>query len=176
MRVLHAGCGGSPLPEYLPWTNVEETRLDIDAAHKPDVVASLTDMGDIGPFDALYCAHCLEHLYPHEVPVALAEFKRVLKLGGFAMVIVPDLEGLEMSDRSLYKTAEGLEVTAFDLFYGHRSLIPNHPFMAHHSGFTAALLRQAMQDAGFAPVSVKRAVDFNLIAVAVNAQELKKAA
>ena len=176
MRVLHAGCGGSPLPEYFPGQNIEEVRLDIDAQHKPDVVASLTSLGEIGPFDAIYCAHCLEHLYPHEVPLALDEFLRVLKPGGFAMVIVPDLEGLEPSDRELYKTNDGLSVTSFDLFYGHRLLIPNHPFMAHHSGFTAALMRQAMHDAGFAPVHVKRSTDFNLIAVAVKAQELKEAA
>lgn len=175
-KVLHAGCGGSPLPEYFPGKDVEEVRLDIDAQHKPDVVASLTSLGDIGPFDAVYCAHCLEHLYPHEVPIALSEFKRVLKPGGFAMVIVPDLQGLQLTDLVLYKTAAGLEVTAFDLFYGHRRLIEGHHYMAHHSGFTAVLLRQAMKDVGFAPVNVKRSTDFNLIAVAVKAQELKEAA
>lgn len=166
-RVLHAGCGGSPLPDYFPERDVLEVRLDIDPEMKPDIVASLTAMGDIGEFDAIFCSHCVEHLYPHDVPKALAEFVRVLKPGGYAMVIVPDLEGLEVSDRVLYTCLGGLEVTAFDLFYGHRRLIEGHPFMAHHSGFTAKLLDGAMRDAGFSPVNAKRVGDFNLIAVGV---------
>jgi SAM-dependent methyltransferase len=164
-RVLHAGCGGSPLPAYFPEQGAVEVRLDIDPAMKPDVVASLTDMGDIGEFDALFCAHCLEHLYPHDVPRALAEFARVLKPGGFAMVIVPDLEGLVLTESVLYTTGAGLAVTAFDLYYGHRRLIEANPYMAHHSGFTAPLLEDAMRDAGFETLQVKRAGDYNLIAV-----------
>lgn len=163
-RVLHAGCGGSPLPEYFPENDVEEVRLDIDPAMKPDIVASLTNVGEIGEFDAVFCAHCLEHLYPHEVPYALAEFARVLKPGGYAMIIVPDLEDLPVSGSVLYTTKAGLEVTAFDLFYGHRRLIEAQPYMAHHSGFTASLLHGAMNDAGL-NTSVKRAGDYNLIAV-----------
>jgi predicted SAM-dependent methyltransferase len=34
--------------------------------------------------DAIFSSHNIEHLYPHEVPVALAEFIRVLKPGLFA--------------------------------------------------------------------------------------------
>jgi SAM-dependent methyltransferase len=167
-RVLHAGCGGSPLPEYFPERDAIEVRLDIDPAMKPDIVASLVDMGEIGDFDAVFCSHCVEHLYPHEVPRALAEFARVLKPGGFAMVIVPDLGGLTVSDRVLYKSLAGMDVTAFDLFYGHRRLIEDHPHMAHHSGFTAGLLEGAMRDAGLTP-QVRRAGDYNLIGVGVKA-------
>jgi SAM-dependent methyltransferase len=165
--VLHAGCGGSPLPSYFPAQNAIEVRLDIDPAMAPDVVASLTQMGDIGEFDAVYCAHAIEHLYPHEVPRALAEFARVLKPGGFAMVVVPDLEDLPLTERVLYTTAGGVDVTAFDLFYGHRRLIEANPYMAHHSGFTAPLLEGAMRDAGFEVLQVKRPGDYNLIAVGV---------
>lgn len=165
-RVLHAGCGGANLPDYFPIKGAQEVRLDIDHSMKPDIVASLTDLGEVGQFDAVFCSHCLEHLYPHEVPKALAEFARVLKPGGYAMVIVPDLEGLEVTDRVLYTTPAGLEVTAFDLFYGHRRLIGENPFMAHHSGFTKALLDGAMWDAGLT-VNVRRAGDYNLIGVGI---------
>lgn len=169
MKVLHAGCGGAPLPDYFRQLgNVQETRLDINPEMKPDVVANLTDMGDIGEFDALYCAHCVEHLYPHEILMALSEFRRVLKPGGYAVVVVPDLEGLEVSDRVLYTTEAGLEVTAFDLFYGHRKLTEAQPYMAHHSGFTAALLTQAMRDAGFSVAPAKRS-EYNLVVIGVKA-------
>jgi len=150
---------------------MQEIRLDIDAKHKPDIVASITNMGDVGPFDAAYCSHCLEHLYPHDVPVALYEFNRVLRPGGTVVLIVPDLEGLEVSDRVLYVTDTGMEVTAFDMFYGHRRLIGANPYMAHHSGFTAPLLEQAMKEAGFESVRIKHAEKHHLIAVGTKATE-----
>lgn len=164
MRILHAGCGGERLPDYFQKDAVE-VRLDVTPEMKPDIVASITDMGEIGEFDALYCSHTVEHLYPHEVPKALAEFYRVLKPGGAAIIVVPDLEGLEVSDRVLYVTEAGLEVTAFDLFYGHRRLIENAPYMAHHSGFTQRLMSDSLKEAGFEP-DVKRVDGWQLVAAA----------
>lgn len=166
MRVLHAGCGGERLPKDI-FQDCEEVRLDIDSRHAPDIVAPITDMGDIGEFDAVYCSHTLEHLYPHQVPIALGEFRRVLKKGGKALVIVPDVEDLKLSDEVLYTTQAGLDVTAFDLFYGHRRLIEQNPFMAHHCAFTAKLLEDVMRFAGFEIVSTKRDSFWNLIGVGV---------
>ena len=42
--------------------------------------------------DPVYSSHNIEHLYPHEVPLALAEFLRVLKPDGFFVVTCPDLK------------------------------------------------------------------------------------
>lgn len=166
MKVLHAGCGGAPLPvDYFP--TAEETRLDIDPAMKPDVVASLTDMGDIGGFDAVYTAHCLEHLYPHEVPVALGEIRRVLRDGGYAMVIVPDLDGVQPTDDVVYESPCG-PISGLDMYYGHSRLIPDHPYMAHHCGFVADTLKRAMEASGFSSVST-RSSNRNLIAIGVKA-------
>ena len=67
--------------------------MDIDPAAQPEVLGSLTKM-DAFPaheFDAVWSSHTLEHLYSHEVPAALAEFKRVLKPDGFALITCPDL-------------------------------------------------------------------------------------
>lgn len=168
MRVLHAGCGGEKLPlGYFPGAGeIDEVRLDIDARHKPHVVAPLHAMGDIGEFDAVFTNHCLEHLPPQLVPQALAEFMRVLKPGGYALIVVPDLEGLTVSDEVLY-TINGLEVTSFDLFYGHRKLAAENIFMAHRCGFTAKILGDLMRDADFADVTMKRAGDYNLIGAGV---------
>lgn len=94
-KVLHAGCDRSLLPSF--FQDCEEVRLDINADVKPDIVASITAMGDIGPFEAVFCSHTVEHLRRFEVGVALREFRRVLSEGGVAVVVVPDLEGLVIS-------------------------------------------------------------------------------
>lgn len=157
--ILHVGCGGEPLP---PWLGEhDEVRLDIDPQHKPDIVASMTDMGDIGQFDVVYNSHSLEHLYPHDVPVALGEFWRVLRPGGVAILLVPDLEDVRATEDVLYVAPAG-PMTGLDLIYGCRRLIPTMPFMAHHTGFTADTLRAAMEAAGFSGVRTIRGLDHNL--------------
>src|ERR1700727_1353369 len=74
-RLLHVGCG-SYAREKLPIvfrTARTEIRLDIDPAVQPDIVATLTDMRAVpdNSIDAIYSSHNLEHLWPHEVPLAL---------------------------------------------------------------------------------------------------------
>lgn len=159
-RILHVGCGGDPLPA---WLTGDEIRLDIDPAVGPDIVASMTALGDIGGFDVVYCCHALEHLYPHEVATALGEFLRVLKPGGFAVVFVPDLEDVQPTDDILYVSPAG-PIRGLDLYYGFRPLLAAMPHMAHHTGFVSASLHAAFTAAGFAPVEVKRLPCFNLMA------------
>lgn len=164
MRVLHAGAGGGALPDFL---RGEEVRLDIDPATGPDIVASMVDVGDIGPFDVVYCNHALEHLYPHEVGRALREFHRVLKDNGFALVFVPDLEDVKATEEVLYESPDG-PITGLDLIYGKRDRIASMPHMAHHTGFTAATLAQAFREAGFVRVETKRIGPcFNLMGVGI---------
>jgi predicted SAM-dependent methyltransferase len=52
----------------------QELRLDIDASVAPDIVATMTDMSRVADasVDAVFSSHNIEHLDPHEVPVALA--------------------------------------------------------------------------------------------------------
>lgn len=65
-----------------------ELRLDIEPATHPDIVADMTDMTPLASasVDAIFSCHNLEHLAPHEVPLALAEFHRVLRDDGFAII------------------------------------------------------------------------------------------
>lgn len=159
MKILHVGCGGGPLPPQLVG---DETRLDIDPAVQPDIVASMTDMGDIGTYDLIFCSHTLEHLHPRDVGIALREFLRVLEPGGAAIVLVPDLEDTRPTDEVLFVSAAG-PITGHQLFYGHVSSADN-PFMAHHSGFIASTLLTAFEKAGFARTVVTRAASYNLVA------------
>jgi hypothetical protein len=167
-RVLYAGSGYHHVPPEI-FPDWEEVRLDIDPATWPDIVASILHLGDIGPFAAIYSAHTLEHIYPHEVPVALREFRRVLADDGYAMIFVPNLEGLTLSSNEvLYESAIG-PVHAFDMIYGFRADVAAHPdTMAHHTGFTAALLKDALLEAGFSNVTTRSEGPFkwNLMAVA----------
>ncbi|MDO8705893.1 MAG: methyltransferase domain-containing protein [Sulfuricaulis sp.] len=72
----------------------------------------MTDMSAVatGSVDAVYSSHNIEHLYPHEVPVALAEFRRVLRGDGLLVIACPDLQSVcalvaEMDDAELRKLA-----------------------------------------------------------------------
>lgn len=161
-RVLHAGCGNAPLPEWLAGSI--ETRLDINPACEPDIVASLSGIGDIGPFDIVYCSHSLEHLYPHDVPRALAGFLLALSPGGYAVVLVPDLEDVRPTGDVLY-VCDGGPICGLDLFYGHGAELEANPAMAHHSGFVSVTLKAAMETAGFQRVTTHRLSDYNLMAV-----------
>jgi predicted SAM-dependent methyltransferase len=125
----------------------------------------MTDIGEVRPFDAIHCSHALEHLLPHEVPKALAEFYRVLKPEGFAVVFVPDLEGVQATEEVLFQAPCG-PITGLDLLYGHRAALPTMPHMAHRTGFVAATLERALKDAGFGSVVVQRLDVYNLMGVA----------
>lgn len=163
--LLHVGCGGEPLPEWAQG-KFDEVRLDIDERHSPDIVASMTDMGDIGPFNAILSSHSLEHLYPHEVAQALGEFRRVLVDGGYAVIFVPDLEDVRPTEEVLLDAPCG-PITGLDMIYGLRSLLPHQPHMAHHTGFTSVTLQSALEAAGFSKVTTQRLSHYNLLAVAI---------
>lgn len=126
----------------------------------------MSELPDIGPFDAVFSSHSLEHLPHHRVGPCLEGFRRVLKEGGALVVLVPDLEGLEPTEDVLFESPAG-EVRAADLFYGFRKFIEAHPYMAHRTGFVQKTLQSALETAGFSKISVKRFSDYNLFAAAV---------
>lgn len=161
--VLVAGSGPTRMSEW-PANGFAATYLDVEPRSNPDIVADMTDMGEIGPFDVVYCCHALEHLYPHQVNLALREFRRVLKPGGIAIVMVPDLEDVRPTNEVLDYPEAG-PITGLHLYYGDAALIPEFPFMAHHCGFVAETMKYALKSAGFDAVVTERANQFNLIGI-----------
>ena len=163
-RVLHVGCGTSRIAERHPHfqpAEWQEVRLDIDPQVKPDIVGDITDMKmvEAASCDAVYSSHNLEHLYPHQVGTALAEFRRVLKPEGYALVLVPDLRSVakqiaeDKLDDVLYQSAAG-PVAPLDVLYGFRpSLSRGQLYMAHKTGFTGKTLANAMARSGFPTVA-----------------------
>jgi SAM-dependent methyltransferase len=129
------------------------------------MVSSITDLrSSFVPqsFDAIWSSHTLEHLYAHEVPAALVEFKRVLKPDGFALITSPDLEAVASLildhglDHVAYTSPAG-PITPLDMLFGHSdSIASGHLYMAHKTGFTCASLGRHFVDAGFPVVLVNR--------------------
>lgn len=158
---LHVGCGGSSKQHAATGFRGDdwhEIRLDMDPDVAPDIVASMTDMAAVpdAAVDAIYSSHNIEHLYPHEVPFAFAEFYRVLKPDGFLVLTCPDLKSVcslvvnDKLDDPAYLTASGEPITPLDVLYGHRlSMAQGNLFMAHRCGFTQRTLMEAAKEAGF---------------------------
>jgi ubiquinone/menaquinone biosynthesis C-methylase UbiE len=175
--VLHVGCGSSAPEKLHPLFRSEEwheCRLDIDANVKPAIVASITSMSPVTSesVDAIWSSHNLEHLYSHEVPQALREFKRVLKPGGFVLITLPDLQAVAkvLAEGNLLKTlyqAPAGPISALDVIYGYRpSVARGNHYMAHRTGFTSETLAQSFLEVGFQTVLVKRGTCFDLWAKA----------
>lgn len=171
--VLHVGCGSADVKKIHPifrGPDWRELRLDIDADVEPDIVASITAMTPVADasVDGVWSSHNLEHLYAHEVPLALREFFRVLKPGGLALVTMPDLQSVAAavaSDRledTLYVSPAG-PISPIDVLFGYRPAIhAGNVFMAHRTGFTATTLRQKLETAGFRDIRVERGEGFDL--------------
>ncbi len=173
-RVLHAGSGGSQIPDKY-FVGYQPVTLDIDPGCKPDMVGSMVEPTFIPDecFDAIYTAHTLEHLYPHEVRLCLYNFLRILKPGGVVMIVVPNLEGIKATQDVVYDSPSG-PVSGLDMIYGHHKLLEGRPYMAHHCGFVGETLMGAMQSVGFENVQVIADDVFNLIGMANAPFEMKE--
>ena len=72
-------------------------RVDLDPGAAPDLIADITDLSAIksGSADAVWSAHCIEHLYLHQVKKAFEEAYRILADDGFLCIIVPDMKTID---------------------------------------------------------------------------------
>ena len=177
---LHVGCGPKRKDQttsgFADWN---ELRFDIDESVLPDLVGTMTDMSSVSTesVDAVFSSHNIEHLYPHEVPVALAEFLRVLKPDGFAVITCPDLQAVcalvaeDKLTEPAYTSPAG-PIAPLDILYGHRPpMAMGNLYMAHRCGFTEKVLSGTLQASSFIRVaSMKRGAPyFDLWALATKA-------
>jgi len=171
--VLNVGCGyplRQKLHRHFHGPEWREIRLDLDPAVQPDIVCSITDISPVAAdwVDAVWSSHNLEHLQRHEVPLALAEFLRVLKPHGLLLLTLPDLQQVarlvaeDRLEESAYVSQSG-PITPLDMIFGHTaSLARGNQFMAHRTGFTARTLHKLLIEAGFVEVTLRQGASFDL--------------
>jgi hypothetical protein len=162
-KVLNVGAGNrlNPMPPlYRDW---QQLWLDINPESRPDVLGDARQLIHARPaeYDAVYCAHNLEHYYQHEAIVVLRGFVHVLRDEGFAHLRVPDLgelmrivvqQNLDIDD-VLYPSLAG-PITVRDVLYGYGPEIERtgNDFYAHKTGFTQKSLTGLLLASGFASV------------------------
>lgn len=188
-KLLHVGCGPKRKDRTTPGFNREEwteIRLDIDASVSPDVIGTMTDMSAVADssVNAIFSSHNIEHLYAHEVEIALKEFYRVLDDDGFAVITCPDLQSvcaLVAEDKLLepaYESPAG-PIAPLDILYGHRPQIASgNEYMAHRCGFTRRILEGVLRNAGFLSVGTMargRAPFFDLWGLAFKSERTEEA-
>ena len=127
--LLHVGSGPQDKSDLKGFNNDDwsEIRLDIDKDVKPDIVGSLTDLSlvETASVDAIYSAFNIDHIYPHEVPIALKEFYRVLNDDGIVVITCPDMQGVCKAIAQdklldvLYESSSG-PISPIDVLFGNR--------------------------------------------------------
>jgi SAM-dependent methyltransferase len=184
-RFLHVGCGPArkgPRTPGFTGNEWQEIRLDIDPMVAPDIIASITDLSGIEPatVDAVFSSHNIEHLYPHEAPIALMEFHRVLNDEGYLVITCPDIAAV-----ASYITANGLDAVAYmsgmgpitplDILYGHNASIRDgNVYMAHRTAFTRETLQKALSSGGYGSVlALSKPARFELWAIATKREQNK---
>jgi ubiquinone/menaquinone biosynthesis C-methylase UbiE len=162
-KVLNVGGKSKAIPLPPQYAEFEHLLLDIDPGGLPDIVcdARMLTTLDAGQFDAVYCAHNLEHYYRHDVQRVLVGFWHVLKDGGFAHIRVPDIHevmrvtierNLDIDD-ILYQSPAG-PIMVLDVLYGYGVEIERsgQEWYAHKTGFTQKSLLRELQKAGFSRI------------------------
>jgi SAM-dependent methyltransferase len=102
-----------------------------------DVQADLCDLPfDAGAFDLILSSHVLEHL-PDDAP-ALAEFARVLRRGGRAVIMVPYDAGLPRTEEGGHTASPRERMGRFGHPYHYRNYGADFPARLQAAGFAVS--------------------------------------
>lgn len=160
-RLLNVGGYSRSIPLPAHFGGWEQVLLGNDRRAEPDIECDARDLASLPPeqFDAVYCSHHLELHHRLDGVNVLRGFLHVLKPGGFAQVIVSDLQEITRAvatakvdpGTTLYRTPAG-PIAVRDLIYGigegtgHAARAQFIP----RTEFTPQSLCQTLARAGFA--------------------------
>jgi ubiquinone/menaquinone biosynthesis C-methylase UbiE len=176
-KVLNVGGNNKTIPLPRQYADFEHVLLDIDPKVSPDIVCDARMLMSLesSQFEAIYCSHNLEHYYRHDVQTVLSGFLHLLKDGGVAQIIVPDVgevmriavqNGLDIDD-VLYQSPIG-PIMILDVLFGYSIEIERskNDFYAHKTGFTQKSLLTALFKSGFTKIysTVGRNYEINALA------------
>lgn len=131
---LHLGCGKRYLPGFL---HVDAIRYD-----HLDYVGDISKLYFIesNTVSEIYASHVLEHFKRADLPIVLAEWKRVLKPNGLLRLSVPNFAAIVDQYRES-NSLEGLQ----GLLYGGQT----YEYNFHHIAFDFKHISEILNNNGF---------------------------
>jgi predicted SAM-dependent methyltransferase len=176
--VLNVGSGPRSIVNIHPCfrsENWREVRVDVDPRVKPDIVASATNLSQLGngSIDAIWSSHQVEHLERFEIKACFDEFRRVLKPDGFVLIATPDITQIaelilkgRLND-TVYTSPSG-PITPLDMIFGHGvSIALGNRFMAHKTAHTEESLGDALLASDFAEVRTFKGTGYDIWCLAL---------
>jgi hypothetical protein len=135
---LEIGAGDKPRPGYI--------HHDIRPLPDIEVVCDARKFPaeEKGKYDEIYAANILEHFNRFEVHAVLKEWVSLLKVGGNATIIVPDLQEITRQYTNGFIDHEFFVYLA----YGGN----DYEFNKHYYGFSPAHLEETFRKCGLEPV------------------------
>lgn len=88
--IIDVGCGDKAYSTFFECSGFNVTTMDISPHHEPDICSDLQGHQALDKFDAVWCAHTLEHI--QNVNQAILNLKSLCKDGGVLAITVPPLK------------------------------------------------------------------------------------
>ncbi len=157
MLKLNIGCGRKRIPGYVG--------CDIIPGECVDVICCADNLPYTdGEVDEILTEHMIEHLTFEEFDRAVAEWSRVLKVGGALIIECPDILGMckqfiEANDYGRFNSYYGYWPLICQL-YGHQrgSSKEEKLSQVHKSGYTVDRLKFVLSGIGFGKFSEEKSV------------------
>jgi predicted SAM-dependent methyltransferase len=133
------GSGPFPLDGFI---NIDQ----FEHVH-PDLICDCTKLPyELGSVDEIYAGHILEHFHYADGINVLQYWKSLLRSGGVISITVPDYDYLVKEYAAHPTPAKLIE---FNNMYIYSGIQPS----PHKFAYSAALLKQVMEEAGFVSVT-----------------------
>ena len=143
-KKLNLGCGFDHRDGYL--------NIDFHPDHTPDLLADVRSLPMLpdGYYEEVLAQDILEHLVRVDMAPTLAEWARIIAIGGTLIVRVPDIIGIAQlmaEEHSVERQEQMVHV-----LYGTQAYEGDY----HMNGFTELSLRHALHEAGFVTRTLDR--------------------